>query len=51
MPSNKQQTAFRLSEHARGLLLAIAESLGISATAAIEIIIREAAKKRGIRAG
>jgi len=48
MPSNKQQTAFRLSEHARELLFAIADSLGISATATVEIIIREAAKKRGI---
>ncbi len=41
-------TSFRLSEIARKLLAKIAKESGISLTAALEIAIREAAKKRGI---
>ncbi len=42
-------TSFRLSDKAQKLLVRVAKESGISLTAALEIIIREAAKKRGIR--
>ena len=41
-------TSFRLSVIARELLEKMALDSGISLTAALEIAIREAAKKRGI---
>jgi hypothetical protein len=42
-------TSFRLSKVARQLLAKIAKASGISLTAALEIILREAAKKRGLK--
>lgn len=42
-------TSFRLSALARKLLGKIAKESGISLTAALEIAIREAAKRRGLR--
>lgn len=46
----KQPTSFRLSNQARTLLEHMAEELSISQTAMLEILIREGAKKRGVRA-
>lgn len=40
---------FRLTEEARLLLERIARSQGIDKTAALEVLIREAAEKRGIK--
>lgn len=44
----KSQSAFRLTDTGRELLENIAEEMGVSLTAALEVIIREAAKRRGI---
>jgi hypothetical protein len=46
----KPSTAFRLTPTARALLDAMSKASGISHTAMLEILIREGAKKRGIRA-
>ena len=46
----KRSTSLRLTEAALHLLAAMAEADGISHTAMLEIAIREAARKRGIRA-
>lgn len=46
--SNKRQTAFRLSETARELLRALAEEMGVTMVAALEVVIRESAKRRGL---
>ena len=46
----KRSSQFRLTDHARGLLDAMSQADGILHTAMLEIAIREAAKKRGIRA-
>src|SRR5262249_10274244 len=46
----KRSTQFRLTDQARALLDAMSKADGISHTAMLEIAIREAAKKRGIRA-
>jgi protein involved in polysaccharide export with SLBB domain len=46
----KQPTGFRLTPEARVLLDAMSKATGISHTAMLEILIREGAKKRGIRA-
>jgi hypothetical protein len=46
----KYPTSFRLSIHARALLERMAQDLSISQMAMLEILIREGAKKRGIRA-
>jgi hypothetical protein len=46
----KRATSLRLTEAVLGFLTAMAEADGISYTAMLEIAIREAAKKRGIRA-
>lgn len=50
MPAAKGRElyAFRLSPVARKLLVKLAKASGISMTAALEIAIREAAKKRGV---
>lgn len=50
MPASKERrlSAFRLTDTGRELLSLIADSMGISLTAALEIAIREAAKKRGL---
>ncbi len=47
MPAKKLM-AVRLTETGRSLLENIASTLGIPLSAALEIAIREAAKKRGI---
>lgn len=47
-PRSKRQTAFRLTDDALDLLRMIGDSMGVNMTAALEIIIREAAKARGI---
>ena len=49
--SDKQGTAFRLSEKARLLLRAIADEDGVAMTAVIEAAIRQIAKERGITIG
>jgi hypothetical protein len=46
----KRATSLRLTEEALRLLAAMAQADGISHTAMLEIAIREAARKRGIRA-
>lgn len=46
----KTPTQFRLSDTARTLLERMAQEQGIDKTAMLEIIIREAAKKRKIEA-
>ena len=46
----KRATSLRLTEEALHLLAAMAQADGISHTAMLEIAIREAARKRGIRA-
>jgi hypothetical protein len=46
----KPSTAFRLTPAARALLDTMSKESGISHTAMLEILIREGAKKRGIRA-
>jgi hypothetical protein len=46
----KHPTSFRVSEQARQLLSKMAEDTSISQTAMLEILIREGAKKRGVRA-
>ena len=48
--SMKQSTGFRLTPEARALLDAMSKASGISHTAMLEILIREGAKKRGVRA-
>lgn len=48
-PRRKRQIGFRLSDEALALLRAIAERHGINMTAALELVIREASEKRGIR--
>lgn len=45
----KTPTQFRLSADARHLLERMAKMSGVDKTAMLEIIIREAAKKRGIK--
>ena len=49
-PMKKRSTSLRLSEEALRLLAAMADTDSISRTAMLEIAIREAARKRGIRA-
>ena len=46
----KRSTSLRLSEEALRFLAAMADADSISRTAMLEIAIREAARKRGIRA-
>lgn len=45
----KRSTSFRLSDDALALLAALAKSLGISQTAAIEIALRDTATARGVK--
>jgi hypothetical protein len=47
-PTSKAAT-FRLTEEARRLLEEIARRQGVDKTAALEIIIREVAERRGIK--
>ena len=46
----KYATSFRISDQARALLDRMARETSISPTAMLELLIREGAKKRGIRA-
>src|SRR5215469_7586475 len=46
----KREAHFRLTEPARALLAQLAQADGISQNAVLELLIREAARKRGIRA-
>jgi predicted transcriptional regulator len=46
----KYATSFRISDQARALLDRMARETSIAHTAMLEILIREGAKKRGIRA-
>jgi predicted transcriptional regulator len=48
MPKPKGATSLRLSDDAQLLLRGLAESLGTSKTAVLEIAIREKAKREGI---
>ena len=49
MPSSKPQTNVRLSEEAKEALQALAQRLGVSANAVIEMLIREKARKEGLK--
>ena len=46
----KQQTGFRLSEEALRLLDALGARHGLTRTAVLEMLIREAARQQGIHA-
>lgn len=46
----KKQRSFRISEQGLHLLAALAEVNGVSMTAMLEFMIRDTAKKQGIRA-
>jgi hypothetical protein len=46
----KPSTAFRLTSEARTVLDTMSKATGISHTAMLDIVIREGAKKRGVRA-
>lgn len=48
MPSKTPPSGFRLSEEARRLLAALAERMGVSKTAVMEIAIREKAKREKV---
>lgn len=50
MPKPKGATSLRLSEDALIMLRGLADSLGVSKTAVLEIAIREMAKREGIGA-
>jgi antitoxin component of RelBE/YafQ-DinJ toxin-antitoxin module len=45
----KIPSTFRLSEEAKKLLAEIGALMGLTSTAVLEVIIREAAKHRGIK--
>jgi DNA-binding PadR family transcriptional regulator len=45
------QKAFRLSDEGRSLLAALAQRLGVTETAVVELAIREKAKQEGLRNG
>jgi hypothetical protein len=45
----KQSTSLRLSHDAKRLLRALAQILGITQTAALEIAIRDAARRKGLK--
>ena len=46
--TDKRATSFRLTDAARALLDKLAETLGISQTACLELAIRETAKRKGV---
>jgi predicted transcriptional regulator len=50
MPT-KTPTSIRLSDDAQHLRDVLAESLGVSKAAVVELAIRELAKKHGLRGG
>jgi len=45
----KKQSNYRLTLIARKLLAKIAKSMGVSTAAALEVLIREAAKRQGVK--
>jgi predicted transcriptional regulator len=45
----KNPTSIRLSDEAKRLLALLAEAFGISQVAVLEILIREKAKKEGVK--
>jgi hypothetical protein len=49
MPTEKQSTSFRLSDDARRLLAALADALGLSQAAVIEMAVRQLAKREGVK--
>jgi predicted transcriptional regulator len=48
--SPKRSTTFRLTDHARALILRLAEKLGVSQTAVLELAVRKLAKTEGVKA-
>jgi hypothetical protein len=44
-----QSTSFRLTSEAKRLLAAVAEARGVNQTAVLEWLIREAAKREGLK--
>jgi predicted transcriptional regulator len=48
-PPDKLMCSFRLSAKSRTLLRALAEARGVSSTDIIEMAIRDAAKKEGLK--
>ena len=49
MPSKLPQTNVRLSVEARAALQALAERLGVSASAVVEMLLRDKARKEGLK--
>lgn len=47
--SNKTQTNIYLSDEARDALKALAERFGVSASAVVEMLVREKARKEGLK--
>ncbi|NDJ59819.1 MAG: ribbon-helix-helix protein, CopG family [Chloroflexi bacterium] len=45
----KKKTSYSLSEEAKRLLALLAEKLGVSQTAVLEILIREKAKQEDVK--
>jgi len=46
---DRSPTSFRLSTVALRIILLLAESLGLSRTAVVEMAVRELAKKNGVK--
>lgn len=49
MATDKKATSYRLSDEARRLLAALAASLGVTQTAALELAVRQLAKREGVK--
>ena len=49
MPSKKPQTNVRLSDEARDALDALAKRFGVSASAIVEMLIRDRARREGLK--
>jgi predicted transcriptional regulator len=49
MATDKKSTTYRLTDDARRMLVAMAERLGISQSAVLELAIREKAKREGVK--
>lgn len=46
----KHKTSFELSQEARDLLVALAKDMGLSQVSTLEVLIRDRAKREGLRA-
>ena len=46
---NRQLSAFRLTETAKSLLVALADDTGLNQTGVVETAIREMAERRGLK--